>query len=344
MATILTKIIAVGPVAEGSYLVRFELTNKGPENVFVLKRNTPLEGLKSDCLEVLFQGKRIPYDGYLFKRAEVQLTDYVRVNAGQTLSQEFDLSEAYNVSQPGHYEVRFDESCLVTILEDEITADVKRIASSTSVVLEQQSVSILSEKGSNILPPIGVRMREEAKKKEIDRSPADVMEAKKPILKGGSEERKKQVQKAHDSGYIFAGKAAVEVADNAGYTTWFGVYTSARSSLVKGNYEKIIKRMEDTTFTYELDGSGCGEDTFAYTTKGGSTVWLCTLFWKAPDEGFDSKAGTIVHEHSHATCNTDDLVYSQQKCKELAKNSPDKAVKNADNYEYYSESLVTVLA
>ncbi|QRV77984.1 peptidyl-Lys metalloendopeptidase [Ceratobasidium sp. AG-Ba] len=70
-------------------------------------------------------------------------------------------------------------------------------------------------------------------------------------------------------------------------------------------------------------------------------VYLCPQFWEAPMVGVDSKAGTIVHENSHFYQNggTEDHEYGQTGCKDLAKNDPDKAIRNADSHEYFVEGL-----
>ena len=92
------------------------------------------------------------------------------------------------------------------------------------------------------------------------------------------------------------------------------------------------------------------------------TIYLCGAFWNAPMTGTDSKVsitsyrlmcaldtssflsrlqgGTLVHEASHFTKNggTQDYVYGQHNCQSLAQNDPDKAVHNADCYEYFAEN------
>lgn len=86
--------------------VRFELTNNGNEDVYVLKWYTPLEGLNSDCLQVVRNGTQtVPYDGRLAKRGKPDPADYVLVPAKQTISVDVDISESYHVSVPGEYDV-----------------------------------------------------------------------------------------------------------------------------------------------------------------------------------------------------------------------------------------------
>ena len=94
--------------------------------------------------------------------------------------------------------------------------------------------------------------------------------------------------------------------------------------------------MKSVTFSYNLSGTGCGSGVFGYTYKNTTTIWFCGSFWAAAARGTDSKAGTVVHEHSHCDARTDDIDYGQDGARDLAARSPDRAVKNADNYEYYA--------
>jgi len=55
--------------------------------------------------------------------------------------------------------------------------------------------------------------------------------------------------------------------------------------------------------------------------------------------GTDSKSGTLCHEMSHfnSVGATKDHVYGTSNSNALAKADPDKALTNADNFEYYCE-------
>ena len=69
-------------------------------------------------------------------------------------------------------------------------------------------------------------------------------------------------------------------------------------------------------------------------------IYLCKVFWLAPLTGTDLQAGTLIHEMSHfnVVASTDDYVYGQAGARDLAITTPDNAVKNADNHEYFAEN------
>jgi len=123
------------------------------------------------------------------------------------------------------------------------------------------------------------------------------------------------------------------------YTTWFGTYTSSRKSIVQDHFQRISSR-QFSSFTY--DCSTCtAPDTFAYVYPNQfGKIYLCGAFWRAPNTGTDSKAGTLVHESSHFTINggTKDYVYGKPGCRNLAITNPSRAIFNADSHEYFAEN------
>ena len=324
--------------------LEFELTNRGDEDVHVLTWYTPLEGLWSDCLAVTRDGQRVPYDGPLAKRGQPTEKDYVLVPAGQTVSSSFDLHRAYDVSVPGQYDVALD-----TEVQDYVTAegdaalnaklgDAERVTAKQP--LRGGETQFVVEPDGGHLPTDGEYVRKsEESKKTGDAGAAEAEEMagpKDPEFNGGSAAQQAQTKQAHADGYALAVAALAALADNAQYKEWFGTHTAQRLQSVRDHYTKVRDAMQTTTFTYDLTGSGCGSSVYAYTFKGTTTVWMCDLFWSAPAVGTDSKAGTVLHELTHAIARTDDITYGQPNCRQLAVNNPDQAVQNADSHEYHA--------
>lgn len=329
---------------DDSLKINFTITNLTNSDLRVLKRNTPLEGLKSDCLVVTVDGERVNYDGYFLKRAAPKAEEYIELKVGETLSNIIDVSKAYDVSRSGAYEIKFDDSNLIitpaTHTRDFLTADVKSVSEVAPQEVSNQQVSVIRTVTDAASKTVGQQQREEDKKK-VELKAVVKATLKAPKIVGGTPEQRKTVTKAHKAGYRYAKKAAAEVNNDNLYKLWFGIHTETREEKVKTVYDKVSLRMERITFIYRFDGGECDDTTYAYTTVGGRTIWLCTMFWESPDGGFDSRAGTMVHEHSHASADTDDLEYSRVKCKQLAISKPETAIKNADTYEFYSESFHT---
>ncbi|WKN33779.1 M35 family metallopeptidase [Porifericola rhodea] len=316
-------------------ILNFELYNPNDEGVYALTWYTPLEGLWSDCFKVTRNGESVPYDGPLAKRGQPTAEDYVFINGGGSVSKEVSIGQAYQVSEEGEYEAK-----LVTNIVDYVQIETKELNSKTLEnssareniqSIESNALHFTVEAGENRKATSGESVRSLSK---VSTSTAG---AKDPIFDGGNNSQQDEVKKAHFDSFFLIEKSLSSLADDRKYKEWFGSYDNARFNKVKDVYSKIKDRMEGTAFTYVLSGSGCKRNTYAYTYKGSDKIWLCDLFWKADPIGTDSKAGTMVHEHAHASASIDDIVYGQAKARKLAQDEPEKAIKNADNYEYYSE-------
>ncbi|KAB5588004.1 Deuterolysin M35 metalloprotease [Ceratobasidium theobromae] len=126
------------------------------------------------------------------------------------------------------------------------------------------------------------------------------------------------------------------------YTTWFGAYDKTRRDTVLNHLNAISGKFKTSTYDCKPPSNGhCGLGVFAYVFPSQpGTVYLCSDFWKSPQTGTDSKAGTVVHEHTHFTIygGTSDFKNGQTKCKQLAISTPNQAVMNADSHEYFVEN------
>lgn len=350
MAAALKGTLAGAKTFDASTPVRlqFKLTNRGDTDLYVLKWNTPLEGLDSDCLKVVRNGRtRVAYDGPLIKRGVPGPEDYLLVPAGKSVVADFNLSESYAVSRPAEYQV---ELCVKGIQHFPARRADGRATKLTGV---HESPLTLTLIGGSIRfavrdAPNPVRTRGEAarmkarsttKARKRPASAGAVRAAAAPLpptLIGGTSAQQSQVKRAHRTGFKLCTEALRRLANDSRFAEWFGDYSAKRMARVKTAYSRIIARMESTKFSYDMSGDGCRPGVFGYTYKKSRIVWLCGAFWTAPTTGTDSKAGTIVHEHSHCDAGAGDLAYGQVGARRLARTAPDQAVRNADNFEYFA--------
>lgn len=87
-------------------LVKVTIANTSGQDVSVLTWNTPLDRLLSDCFDVTVNGKAVEYDGPLVKRAVPAESDYLVIKAGQSVEAEYPVSDAYDTSTPGKYDIK----------------------------------------------------------------------------------------------------------------------------------------------------------------------------------------------------------------------------------------------
>ena len=73
----------------------------------MLRWNTPFEGAWfAPFVEVKRDGKALPFQGPMIKRAEPRAEDYLRFDAGQSIDAELDLALPFDLSKPGRYRVQ----------------------------------------------------------------------------------------------------------------------------------------------------------------------------------------------------------------------------------------------
>ncbi|HHL19157.1 MAG TPA: hypothetical protein ENJ33_05435 [Thiothrix sp.] len=110
--------IAISLSAEPSYKVKeavfvtISVTNNTHNNIKFLKWGTPFESMPTrDMFSVKKEDNQmLPYQGRMIKRGKPEASDYISIQAGQTLKQSIDISKAYGINESGTYHVQYKES------------------------------------------------------------------------------------------------------------------------------------------------------------------------------------------------------------------------------------------
>lgn len=87
------------------------------------------------------------------------------------------------------------------------------------------------------------------------------------------------------------------------------------------------------------DALHCTPDRVAYSSPEHVILAVCPRFFAAPAEGLDSRYGILIHEMTHLASGTGDYAYRPRGAARLPKVAPLRAAHNADNYEYFVETL-----
>jgi peptidyl-Lys metalloendopeptidase len=310
----------------------FTLANQTAEDLRVLTWYTPLEGLLGEIFVVERDGESVPYRGILMKRGVPSAEDYVEIAAGSSASAEVEIGEAFDMSEPGEYKVTYRSPSISHVIRpDESPAIDLRELGPVSIPSDTAAVRIADAEPEDKEPP-------------SPDSPT-TKEAKQGTYANCTTTQQNTISQADTSASFKSavvyshldGLSVSKLKTDALYKKWFGTYTATRHAKVLANWKKIQDAFGQTR-KYNCKGPACKSSTYAYVYPGGDVeVFLCNQFWNAPDTGFDTKYGTLIHEISHEAAATKDHAYGQTSCANLATNDPDKATANADNYEYYAE-------
>jgi len=309
-------------------LLRFKVTNTGTESRSVLVQGTPLDGLDADILLVERDGVPVPYEGKLVKRAQLTEEDFSEIPPGSSLEATFDPGEAYDLSQEGTYTFRYRAVALGVLPPKAFTLRMAR--------REAELQRLESE-------PVEVTLKGKGE------TPSERLAATKPgggKPSGGSTCTATQqaiLATAASNATMISTKAFAYLSTSTDdpdglYKTWFDASGEKRFwSTVTDHFEAISQAFSANVATFDCS---CKKRYYAYVYPTQPyTIYLCSIFWSAPDLGQDSKAGTLVHEMSHfdVVAGTEDWVYGATNAMSLAATDVTKSTTNADNHEYFAE-------
>ncbi|XP_019855062.1 PREDICTED: uncharacterized protein LOC105313627 [Amphimedon queenslandica] len=308
----------------------FEFTNNANEDLYLLKRNTPLEGLNSQFVSVSLDGRPLEYEGIYIYRLPPTKDEFVLLKAGESISATVQITDAFSIDTDGLYTVQYSRPLQYLSVNEMSVMSVDQLRES----IVRESVHIHLERTHLLLRP---------KKEKVEFDYTVYIESCTAAEFNGNRENNVTLA-AHKKLCAGIDKAKGRVGNNNLYVTWFGAYTEAREKTVKKVYSSMRSKLESTSVTYYNNGPKCeGKPrAVAYTYRPSKVVYLCEAFYRLPlacSGTSSTKEGTLVHEWAHAFADRSDEGYGPDNCKGFARDDPDKAINNADNFKYhYCES------
>jgi peptidyl-Lys metalloendopeptidase len=151
----------------------------------------------------------------------------------------------------------------------------------------------------------------------------------------------KDTKKALDfvnAGLSFPIKSVIEKA-----ATWLGIRSTSDLDEASKVLNPIYAFADNAVFLCAVNTKIKLGDVYAYVRPDKAfAIVLGAFFFQAPQTGFDSKLGILVHEMSHFALAgaTKDISSGPTAAKALAATNPAAARRNADNYEYFVEAVI----
>ena len=319
----------------------FSFTNNAQEEYYLLRYNTPLEGLKSNFLSLKTQdGDVIPYKGILVKRLPPKRESFILLKPNESIqSPMIDLTEGYELLYDGLYTVQYNRPLVYISRED---MDVMPDGKLSVWCSKHQKHAIKAVAGANFK----VLSKKATKKTTFHDRPKFLSCVRDgcifPQFIDGDEKQRAITRALHgelcsSNGY----PKVISSLNQNGFLNklWFGNTCIKSCHEVESVFQESLDGLTKNTVTYNFEGQSCTKEIIAYTKYGTDIVWLCPAFDSLPEKssisGEDSKQQTLVHEWSHAYSNTKDHAYGLDACQELAKEDSYKAMNNADTFGYY---------
>ena len=278
--------------------VEVRYTNTTDAEIKFLSWGTALEGrITSDLFRVEFNGEESVYEGPILKRLPPPESAYIDLAPNESRVKIVGLGTRYNIHRIGTYQVSYRNS------DDETKAIV-----------------LTEERPAAKLQPIFRACggdKQTAANSALSLAEVYINNAKNAMLATPVSARCEAERFEH----------------------WFGDYDLVRWNRVQDGFNKIATIASSRTVTFDCACTEGSQDTVAYVYPSRHhEVYLCPGFFTYPTAGGESKAGVVVHELSHFTdaADTDDHVYSTGGSYNLARTDPERASRNAANFEYFS--------
>jgi len=326
--------------AGGDMVIQVSITNLKDETVYLLNWDTPFVE-HGNYLAIVSKDTttRLPYHGLIAKRGNAGVGSYITLKPKETRSVKVNVFKNYPLHKAGVYLVKLSF----------LFKDYSFNPSEIPKVKDHFKISSLVESNTVEIEIIGTYV-------PAARNESHLLDTKKRY---GSDFSTRyctstqitKIQTAWNAFERMIGNSEyyIKQGNTASYRTWFGAYTTTRYTRVKNvimAIRNLINYYDACAFDCSL--SHCEPDyyAFVYPTDTSRTVHLCQVFWSTIVGGnyrLDTQAGTIVHELSHFDAignpGNEDYFYGETNLRNLALSNPDNAVRNADSYEYYSESI-----
>ena len=89
-------------------IVHVTIINPSNSSMKILKWCTPLEGIERPLFTVTRDGEPVTYLGPMVKRSAPTQTDYIILQPFERITSDVKLSDYYDLSAPGNYEIVYD--------------------------------------------------------------------------------------------------------------------------------------------------------------------------------------------------------------------------------------------
>jgi peptidyl-Lys metalloendopeptidase len=310
------QLSLANPVVQGdvSVAVDVAVTNTTRHAVKVLKWQLPSDRLQGNLFKITKEdGSAARFVGPLVKRTAPREIDFVRIEAGATLTYRVDLSQTYELGN-GRYAIEY--------LGHGRGAETATVESTTPVLLWTT----------------GRTARVKDAQTQGEGTEADIT-----YTGGCTSSEQSTLVSSVDAATTYSTESHSYLngtpTGTQRYVKWFGKFKSGRWNTAQTHFSAIESAFKTKPLTLDCSCNDNGVYAYVFSDQP-YKIYLCGAFWRAPLTGTDSKGGTLIHEMSHfnVVAGTNDWAYGQTAAARLAQTDPKKAIDNADSHEYFAEN------
>lgn len=330
-------------------VLTYKLTNNSSQTVNVLTWNTPLEGMIGDPFIVTLEGttQERAYLGTLALRNPPVAQNWKAIPAGQSVSATVQLSQEYDLTAAGTYEIRLRRGLFHVARGASPPTKLKRL------IAVDTPANTLRLKMLDAGAPSTPRVKAP--------SPGKAGVVVPPTFNACSVDQQSDLNSAFTS--MAAGSSKVATAISNWSCTDYDNSNAAKTFFGAACSPQLLAQMKYVTSTASGYANGsiatqfdcsqansCAAQPSACSTNGVIAftclgqqfpIYICSPFWgyaKPPAKDINAQDGLLYHETTHWT-GTRDYAYWCPDCLALATNNPTQAQNNADSYRLFGLSI-----
>ena len=339
--------------ASRSSIVHVTVANEGDEDVAIYEWNTPFVQSDNRLAKPLFDvtdasGAKVRYIGRRVNAGRALANQFIVLRPGEWREADVDLRLEYDYGQGGAFAVSYVLSLVQEPDSDVVTPEEyaafrrnrqKESASNVTAIYIDSPVERVSSIGDADCDSGQLGVIKSADSKLFD-----------PIYGAWV-----YMSSRYKSEYAEDGTLHNVFVPHARYTRWFGQKTSGDPNLGEEGFvasndghaysivNALFRRLLDPVSGNPVLRCGCPnypETTPAWSEADAPyVIHFCDSFFKLQEVGLpSSRVGTLVHEMSHfndRVVGTADYIYGRPAAENLAKSDRWKAVRSADNVEFF---------
>lgn len=339
--------------ASRSSIVHVIIANEGDEDVAIYEWNTPFVQSDNRLAKPLFEvtdasGAKVRYIGRWVNTGRVLANQFIILHPGERREADVDLRLEYDYGPGGAFAVSY-----VLSLEQGPDSDVVTPEEYAAFRRNRQKESESNVTAIYINSPVErVSSIGEA---DCDGGQLGVIKSADSKLFDPIYGAWVHMSSRYKKEYAEDGTLHNVFVPHPRYTRWFGKKASADPNLGEEGFaasndghaysivRALFRRLLDPVSRNPVLKCGCPD--YPETTPAWSeadapyVIHFCDSFFKLQEVGLpSSRVGTLVHEMSHFNDDvegTADYLYGRPFSEDLAKNDRWKAVRNADNVEFF---------
>ena len=308
----------------------FEFTNNANGDLYLLKRNTPLEGLYSHFVSVSLDGRPLEYEGIYAYRLPPTKDEFILLKAGESISASVQITDVFSIDTDGLYTVQYSRPLQYLSVNEMSAMSIDQFRESSvhkfiQLNLDGTSLLFKPSRPNKKMNSVKVQSCSTATFLNGDRKNDETLKVHQKICAGSD-------------------AAKANVKNNKDYRTWFGRYASYRLDHVKRTYYLIKDLLEKNDIEYYNNGPKCQANTIAYASVNQPTIYLCDKYYDLPADC----AGTAVTKEITIlsllgkivnTCNflepSNGTPMTVEISKKIAIFAPDMAIRACRNIGYF---------